>query len=171
MQRRIPLLAFAAVAAIALFAAACGGTGSSGLYGSSTPASSAAAPAPAAAAAKVAVGNSGLGNIVVNSAGRTLYLFEKDSSGKSMCDGACAAYWPPLISSGKPIAVEGAKASLVGTIKRADGSVQVTYAGHPLYLYAGDQQAGQTTGQGLTDFGAGWDALRPTGDKIESAQS
>jgi predicted lipoprotein with Yx(FWY)xxD motif len=170
MLRRFPLLAFAAVAAIALFAAACGGSsGSGGLYGSSKPASSAAAPATAAA--KVAVGSSGLGTIVVNSAGRTLYLFEKDSSRKSMCDGACAAYWPPLISSGKPIAVEGAKTSLIGTIRRSDGSVQVTYAGHPLYLYAGDQGPGQTSGQGLTDFGAGWDALRPTGDKIESDQS
>jgi predicted lipoprotein with Yx(FWY)xxD motif len=151
MLRRFPLLAFAAVAAIALFAAACGGSTGSGLYGSSKPASSAATPATAAA--KVAVGNSDLGNIVVNSAGRTLYLFEKDSSGKSMCDGACAAYWPPVLSSGKPIAADGAKDTLIGTIRRADGSIQVTYAGHPLYTYAGDQQPG-------TDQRPGPDRLR-----------
>ncbi len=167
MNRNTPLLAFAAVAAIALFAAACGSSGSTGLYGSATTASPTTA---APAAAKVGVGTTGLGHVVVNSAGRTVYLFAKDTKGQSMCSAACATYWPPVISTGKPVALKGANQSLVGTIKRADGSVQVTYAGHPLYLYQGDQQAGQASGEGLTDFGAAWDALTPAGGAIQPTQ-
>ena len=75
-----------------------------------------------------------------------------------------------MISTGAPIALHGVNHSLVGTTKRADGSEQVTYAGHPLYLYVGDQKPGDATGEGLTDFGAGWDALTPAGAKIEAEQ-
>lgn len=167
MNHTIRLSAFAALLGIAVLATACGSSGGSGLYGSA-PASS--TQAAATAAAKVGVGNSSLGHIVVDSAGRTLYLFEKDRNHQSMCAGACATYWPPLTSSGTPVALHGANPSLVGTIKRSDGSVQVTYAGHPLYLYVGDSQAGQTNGEGSMAFGAGWDALNPTGAKIEADQ-
>jgi predicted lipoprotein with Yx(FWY)xxD motif len=122
---------------------------------------------PAAGAAKVASAPSGLGRILVDSRGHTLYLFEKDRRGRSACAGLCTTYWPPLLTNGKSIAGKGAKRSLLGSIRRADGTRQVTYAGHPLYLFFGDSKRGQTNGEGLTDFGASWDALSPSGKKIE----
>ena len=125
-----------------------------------------AAPSSASAATKVGTASSSLGRILVDGHGRTLYLFAKDKKGKSACSGACAAYWPPLLTSGKPHAVAGAKASLLGTIRRADGRRQVTYRHHPLYFYAGDMGKGQTSGQGLTDFGGAWWVLSPGGNKI-----
>jgi predicted lipoprotein with Yx(FWY)xxD motif len=166
MDRKIAVAAAVATMLVVLGAAACGGTSSSGLYGSgSAPSTQAKATS---GAAKVGVGSSGLGKIVVDSSGRTLYLFEKDANGKSACNGPCAAYWPPLTSDGSPVALSGVNQSLVGTTRRADGSEQVTYAGHPLYLFALDKKPGDTNGEGLTDFGAGWDALRPGGAKIEA---
>ena len=119
------------------------------------------------AAVTVKADGSSLGRIVVDSGGRTLYLFEKDTRGRSACSGACAASWPPLLTTGKPVAGPGAKSSLLGTIRRSDGRKQVTYAGHPLYRFALDTRPGQVRGEGLQDFGAGWDALTPSGAKIE----
>ncbi len=89
-----------------------------------------------AAATKVGTASSTLGRILVDGHGRTLYLFAKDKNGKSACSGACAAYWPPLIASGKLHAGAGAKASLLGRTRRSDGRLQVTYRHHPLYRYA-----------------------------------
>ena len=116
---------------------------------------------------RVSAASSSLGRIIVDGRGRTLYLFEKDKRGHSACSGACAMYWPPMITQGKPIAGRGVKTSLLGTIRRANGARQVTYAGHPLYRYLLDTKSGQTNGEGLQDFGGGWDALSPTGKKIE----
>ena len=118
--------------------------------------------------ATVSTARTGLGRIIVNGQGRTLYLFEKDRRRHSACSGACATYWPPLLTHGKPTATGGAKQSLLGTIRRANGSHQVTYAGHPLYTFVQDTKRGQTKGEGSTLFGAGWDALSPAGKKIES---
>jgi len=126
-----------------------------------------AASGSAAPAAKVATAPSGLGRILVDGHGRTLYLFEKDRHGSSACAGACASYWPPLLTNGKAVAGKGAKRSLLGSIRRTDGTRQVTYAGHPLYLFYGDTKRGQTNGEGLTDFGAGWYALSSAGKKID----
>ena len=120
-----------------------------------------------ARAATVSTAHTGLGRVIVNGGGRTLYLFEKDKRGHSACSGTCAAYWPPLLTTGKPVAMGGAKASLLGTIRRADGTKQVTFAGHPLYLFSGDSKRGQTTGEGLRDFGASWYVLTPLGKKID----
>ena len=117
--------------------------------------------------ATVATARTGLGRIIVNGQGHTLYLFEKDRRGHSACSGTCATYWPPLLTSGKPIAANGAKRALLGTIRRADGTRQVTYAGHPVYRFLLDSKRGQTKGEGLNDFGGGWDALTPAGNKIE----
>jgi predicted lipoprotein with Yx(FWY)xxD motif len=111
--------------------------------------------------------SSKLGRILVDAHGRTLYLFEKDKRGRSSCSGACAAYWPPLVTRGKPLASGGVKQSLLGFIRRANGTRQVTYAGHPLYRYAGDAHAGSTAGEGLQDFGAGWYVVSRAGKKIE----
>jgi predicted lipoprotein with Yx(FWY)xxD motif len=126
-------------------------------------------PATDAAQSKVAVvstAKTSLGRIVVNSSGRTLYLFGNDRNGKSACSGQCAAFWPPLITSGKPRVSGGSRASLIGTTKRADGRLQVTYNHHPLYTFAKDTKAGQTNGEGVTAFGATWDAVSPAGAKL-----
>jgi predicted lipoprotein with Yx(FWY)xxD motif len=119
--------------------------------------------------ATVSLRKTKLGMILVNSKGRTLYLFMKDRSGKSACSASCATYWPPLHSKGKPTAGSGVKASLVGTTKRSDGSMQVTYNKHPLYTYALDKRAGQTNGEGSPNFGAkGW-AVSAKGAAVKGA--
>jgi predicted lipoprotein with Yx(FWY)xxD motif len=121
--------------------------------------------------ATVAVGDTGLGKVLVDSKGNTVYLFKKDSGTKSACFGACASAWPPVRASGKPTVGGGAKASLVGTAKRSDGAPQVTYNGHPVYLFTGDQQPGQTTGQGVKAFGAAWFAVTPGGNQVSGKSS
>ena len=118
--------------------------------------------------AVVRVAKSSLGSILVNSTGRTLYLFKADSGTTSACTGACATAWPPLLAKGKPIAGTGLTASKLGTIARAGGSQQVTYNGHPLYLFVKDTKRGQTNGQGVTAFGAAWFAVSPAGNQISS---
>lgn len=128
----------------------------------------ASASSSSTAGTKVAVASSKLGRILVDRRGRTLYLFEKDKHGKSACYGQCAKFWPPLLTRGKPVARAGVKTKLLGVKRRKNGTRQVTYAGHPLYFYAGDAEAGQTTGEGSTLFGAGWDVVAPSGKKIES---
>jgi len=117
--------------------------------------------------AKVAVANTGLGPVLVDGHGRRLYLFAKDRNGKSACAGQCAGYWPPLITSGKPVATAGAKASLLGTTRRPDGRLQVTYNHHPLYTFVKDTRKGQTNGEELRAFGAEWYAVSATGAKVE----
>ncbi|HEY2958393.1 MAG TPA: hypothetical protein VGM21_09315 [Actinomycetota bacterium] len=157
----------AGLAALALVAAACSGGGSSGggLYGGGPATSS----APKAAAAVVDLRGSKLGKILVDAQGRTLYLFEADKGGRSACDGACASAWPPFLSSGAPQAGTGVTGSLLGSSSRGDGGgTQVTYQGHPLYHYAGDSQPGDTTGQGLNQFGAKWYVLASSGDKVDA---
>jgi predicted lipoprotein with Yx(FWY)xxD motif len=171
MKRKIKLfIAAAAAAAIALIAAACGSSAgsaySSAPYGSASPAS--ANINVAAKATRLGTARSSLGRILVDGTGRTLYLFEKDKNRRSACYGACAQYWPPVLSHGKPSARAGAKQSLVGTTRRRNGAMQVTYAGHPLYRYVGDTRPGQTNGAGLQDFGGGWDPISPSGKKVES---
>jgi predicted lipoprotein with Yx(FWY)xxD motif len=119
----------------------------------------------------VGVGNTGLGNVLVNSAGMTLYMFAKDTGTQSTCTGACAQNWPPLLDNGKPTAGSGATASMLGTTTRSDGGSQVTYNGHPLYLFAGDNAPGDTNGQGLTAFGGSWFALSPAGNQVSGQAS
>jgi predicted lipoprotein with Yx(FWY)xxD motif len=131
-------------------------------------------PATHAAPAKgavVSIAKTKLGRIIGNSNGRTLYLFGKDRNGKSACSGQCAAFWPPLTTSGKPRASSGARASLLGTTKRADGRMQVTYNHHPLYMFAKDKKAGQTNGEGVTAFGAEWYVVSPAGGKVDKDSS
>jgi predicted lipoprotein with Yx(FWY)xxD motif len=102
----------------------------------------------------------------VNSRGHTLYLFAKDRNGKSACNGSCARFWPPLLNSGKPTSGSGVKPSLLGTTRRSDNRLQVTYNRHPLYTYALDKQAGQTRGEGNLAFGARWYAVSARGTKV-----
>jgi predicted lipoprotein with Yx(FWY)xxD motif len=115
----------------------------------------------------VSVASTSLGRVLVDGHGRTLYAFGRDTSRKSACAGACAASWPPLIASGKVLARGGARAALLGTIKRADGRRQVTYQHRPLYAFVGDRSKGQTNGEGLDSFGAEWYAIAPAGSKVE----
>jgi predicted lipoprotein with Yx(FWY)xxD motif len=113
------------------------------------------ARAPAAVAAKaptVALRQTHLGKILVSGAnGHTLYLFTQDGKNKSNCTGQCAQVWPPLLVTGKPRAGQGVSAAKLGDIKRGKGH-QVTYAGHPLYLFASDTAPGQTSGEGVAGF-------------------
>src|SRR5712691_3275611 len=121
--------------------------------------------------ATVSLRKTALGTILVRSSGHTLYLFEKDRSGKSACNASCAQFWPPLLSQGKPTAGPGVKASLLGTTTRTNGSVQVTYNKHPLYSFALDKQAGQTKGEGSFAFGAKWYVVSARGAAILAAST
>src|SRR5689334_9930236 len=107
------------------------------------------------------------GKILVNGHGQTLYLFEKDKHGKSSCNGQCAQFWPPALTTGKPHAGSGVSSSKLGTTKRKNGQLQVTYAGHPLYAYAGDGKAGQANGEGSQNFGAAWYVMNAKGSAVK----
>lgn len=152
---------------LAVTVTACSSGTSSKVTGPSSPSTtptSSAAPAAASVAVHTAAG---LGAILVDASGRALYLFEKDRTSTSSCSGQCAQVWPPFTSAGAPTADAGASAALLATTPRTDGTSQVTYAGHPLYYYVNDQQPGQTTGQGLNQFGAKWYVLSPKGAKVD----
>jgi len=163
-KRSISLAGGALLVLAALAVAGCGGGGSSN-------ASSGPPKTASGAAATVGVSNEGLGNILVNSKGRTLYLFTRDSGTMSECSGACAVNWPPLKATGKPTIGTGANASLTSTTSRPGGTKQVTYNGHPLYLFKGDSNPGDTNGQGLNAFGGNWYALSAAGNKITKQPS
>ena len=132
----------------------------------STAAAFALAGGAASGGTKVVIAKSQIGRILVDGKGITLYDFVKDKGPTSACYGACAALWPPLITSGKPVAGPGARASLLGTTKRKDGKLEVTYAGRPLYYFVTDRRPGQTTGQGVNQFGGPWWVLTPAGKEI-----
>ncbi|HVW46877.1 MAG TPA: hypothetical protein VHA76_07485 [Solirubrobacterales bacterium] len=172
MRRRpvAPLAAALAIGALAL--AGCGGGGSSGSTSTSsktTTGASLPAPKPPPNAEEgtvfVSLGSAaGLGLVLADSEGHVLYAFSKDTPKASACEGACAKAWPPLlVETGEPEPSNGASAARLGTITRADGSRQVTYAGHPLYTYVGDKQPGQASGNGATAFGGTWTALKGSG--------
>jgi predicted lipoprotein with Yx(FWY)xxD motif len=107
-----------------------------------------------------------LGKILVDSRGRTLYLFKKDTGGKSSCSGSCAVNWPPLLATGRPTAGSGIRASKLATTRRSNGKTQVVYNHHPLYRFIGDEKPGNTSGEGLTAFGARWFVVSPAGNEI-----
>ena len=147
--------------ATVLLAAACGG---------SSPSTSAASPSPSPAATgeKIAVAtNAKLGSILVDEKGMTVYLFVADTTKESTCYTSCAAIWPPVLTDGAPQAGTGAQASLLGTTTRTDGKVEVTYAGHPLYLYKSATERGETSYVGVTSFGGTWDAVNAAGGLVK----
>ncbi len=129
-------------------------------------AAAAATGARAGAATVVNVRSSAYGKIVVGAGGRTLYMYKADKGTKSDCYGPCASYWPPLLTKAKPTSGPGVAASKLGTTKRKNGTLQVTYAGHPLYYYGGDQSAGTANGQGS---GGTWYVVSPSGALISKA--
>jgi predicted lipoprotein with Yx(FWY)xxD motif len=120
--------------------------------------------------ASVSLHKTRLGTILVNSKGHTLYLFRKDRNGKSACSGSCAKFWPPLLNR-KPTAGAGVKRSLLGTTRRSNGSLQVTYNKHPLYGFSLDKQSGQTKGEGMLAFGAKWYAVSARGTAVVKASA
>jgi predicted lipoprotein with Yx(FWY)xxD motif len=160
-SRSITFLAGAvAIPLVALTITACGGGGYAAT--AATPKTSSGAPA------RVAVSKSRLGSILVASNGRTLYLFKADVGMQSACTGACTTKWPPFLATGTPTAGAGLTASKLATITRSDGTHQITYNGHPLYLFVKDHGPGDVKGQGVTAFGAAWFALSPSGNQISA---
>ena len=152
------------LAAAALVLAACsnsttstppagGGTSSSGAAGGTSTVQVASSPQ--------------YGSILADSQGKTLYLYEQDTSKTSACTGPCVALWPALTATGAPTAGAGLNASLLGTATQADGSSQVTYNGHLLYLFSGDANAGDVTGEGVEGFFV----VSSTGDKVAAAMA
>jgi predicted lipoprotein with Yx(FWY)xxD motif len=170
MTRLFSLAALAVAGALLL--AACGGYSTSSSSGSgSTPSYGAAKPTTpnsSGAASVVSTKTSSLGTFLVDANGRALYLWDADHGSKSTCSGACAQAWPPLTTTATPKASGAVKASLLGTTTRTDGTREVTYAGHPLYTFAGDTQPGQTTGQGSNGFGAPWWVVTPAGEALQN---
>ncbi len=170
MNTRTYALVLLLVAAAALVLADCGGGGEGEATGGGeettreethTPANG---EAEASGNAYVALASSpGLGLVLVSSEGFVLYAFAGDRGATSSCYGACAKAWPPLLTEGPPQPSNGASAAKLGTSERRDGSVQVTYAGHPLYTYGGDDGPGQATGNGAAAFGGLWQALKGSG--------
>jgi predicted lipoprotein with Yx(FWY)xxD motif len=107
--------------------------------------------------------------LVDGKASHTLYLFMKDKNGKSSCNGACASNWPPYLTTGKPKAGAGVKQSLLGTFKRSNGKLQVTYNKHPLYWFKFDKATGSTKGEDVSAFGGTWYAVNAKGAAIKPA--
>jgi predicted lipoprotein with Yx(FWY)xxD motif len=158
----------AAIAAGALLLAACS-SGKS--YGGGGAANTTNNTNKASATAVVETHKGALGTYLTDAAGKTLYMFASDSSSMSTCTGQCATFWPPVTTTGTPTASAGATGSMLATITRSDGTHQVTYGGHPLYTFAEDTAAGDTKGQGSTNFGAKWWVLTPAGQPITGASS
>ena len=156
------------IVGLPLFLAACGAPG--GLYGTGPAASASATTTPAATptaapvapASVVATQNATLGTILANAQGRTLYYFLPERGGKIVCSSsACTTYWPPSISAGgNPTGSAGVTGQL-GLVMRAGGAQQITYSTWPLYTFAGDSAAGQTSGQGVVGFGGKWLVATP----------
>jgi len=164
------LLAALAAAAATVVVAACGTSGgpSAGLH---VPASSSAprARAMTAVGPTLTARHTALGTILTTGRGFTVYAFEADKGSRSVCLGACAAAWPPVTSASTHITVAGGAArSLVGQTTRPGGQRQLTYAGHPLYIFVGDTSPGATNGQGSEAFGARWDVLLPAGKEVSA---
>jgi predicted lipoprotein with Yx(FWY)xxD motif len=172
-MRRSRSITFLASVALPLAAVAVVG------FGGSAAATASSLTPPASAHTKIAsrrtpavrVADSSLGRILVNSAGRTLYLFKADVGHQSACSGACATAWPPLLATAKATVDAGLTASKLGTIRRSGGKRQVTYAGHPLYLFVKDHKPGDVHGQGVVAFGAAWFVVSPAGKQIASKAS
>ena len=155
----------ALLAVLGLAATACGGS-----YASSTPKSGVAGAQHSTSSVAVKTRKvKGLGVVLVNAKGRTLYTFAKDQRRHVTCTGQCASFWPPLKwkGAGKPKAGGTAKAKLVGTDMNPSGGRVVTYNKWPLYTYAGDGGAGQANGQAITQSGGKWYVISPAGKVIK----
>jgi predicted lipoprotein with Yx(FWY)xxD motif len=155
------------VVALAVVAAGCGSS-NNGNGGSATAAAPTAGGTGTGAASAIGTSKDAHGTYLVDGKGRTLYLFEADKPNMSNCDSGCQSIWPALSAGSTPPVVSGgAVAGKLGMTAPGSGGRIVTYNGHPLYYYAGDKNPGDTSGQGLDQFGAKWYVLDPAGDKID----
>ena len=126
-----------------------------------------ASTAMSGTAASIVVHQSTYGRVVFDGRGFALYAFTRDSRGdRSTCSGLCAKAWPPYVVKAKPVAGAGAKSSLISAVRRSDGSLQVTYAGRPLYYYQGDKKPGQILCQDVSEFGGLWLVVRANGSLV-----
>lgn len=164
--------AILAICGAALLTAGCGGDGESTaatVSGSETAAAETTGTSTAATSArrgkKVKAVRSAYGTVIADGRGEAFYLFDKETSKRSRCYGACARAWPPVITKGKPRAGRGVKARLLGTTRRKNGKLQVTYKGHPLYYYV-DDSPGQILCQNVEEFGGLWLVVKPSGNPV-----
>jgi predicted lipoprotein with Yx(FWY)xxD motif len=168
-RRAVALLAAAVIGLGVL--AGCGGGSSSSSTASTAAKTTSTLPTPKPppnaeeGTVFVSLGSAtGLGEVLVDSEGRTLYAFSGDGGETPTCEGACAKAWPPLLDqSGEPQPSNGTGGARLGTVTRADGTRQVTYAGHPLYSFDGDKMPGEANGNGQSAFGGTWTALKDNG--------
>ena len=155
----------ALLAVLGLAAAVCGGS-----YASSSRQSGVAGARQSTSSVAVKTRKvKGLGVVLVNAKGRTLYVFAKDQRRHVTCTGTCANFWPPLKwkGTGKPKAGGTAKSKLLGSDPDPAGGRVVTYSKWPLYTYAGDNGAGQANGQALNASGGKWYVISPAGKVIK----
>jgi predicted lipoprotein with Yx(FWY)xxD motif len=159
---------FALLAVVgAIVIAGCGGGGSSSSMSGS--AGGEAKPTSSGGGGTISATEvSGLGSVLVDSEGMTVYEFTPDEGMTSVCYGECEAAWPPVVASGKPTAGEGAMSADLGTTKRKDGTEQVTYKGHPLYTFVGDKAPGEANGQEVEGT---WFVLDEGGSAVEGMAS
>ncbi len=164
---RVPLPAkIGVLLGTALLAAACGSSASSSSSSVGTGTGAGSSSSASGSAMVITTKTGSAGTYLTDGSGRTVYLWVKDPSGKSVCSGACEGAWPPVTTTGSPTASGSAVSSDLGTLTRSDGSTQVTYDGHALYYYVGDSSAGMTAGQGSNGFGAKWWLVAPSGSSI-----
>jgi predicted lipoprotein with Yx(FWY)xxD motif len=160
---------FMIAVAATLALAACSNGSSAGAYGGGSSSTTSSSAMPAAAAATVGTASVGdLGTVLVDGNGMTLYWFENDTGSTSTCTDSCAGTWPALATSGSAAATGKAETSMLATTSRPDGATQVTYNGHPLYLYSGDTAAGEANGE---DIGGVWHAVTTQGTSAEPSSS
>lgn len=155
--------------ASALVVAGCGGGKSSTMSSTDTAMKKTAvrgpAATPAATGTRVKTVGSKYGTVLADARGEALYLFAKEKSGRSRCYGACAKVWPPVLTKGRPRAGKGSRSRLLGTTRRRNGKLQVTYAGRPLYYFEGDSP-GKILCQNVSEFGGRWLVVRPNGRPV-----
>lgn len=152
----------------ALVIAGCGGGGSSSSGGAENASATTGGEGGSGEGTIAGAEVGGLGDVLVDAEGMTVYLFTPDKGTESTCEGECEAIWPPVIAEGKPTAGEGATSAALGTTKRKDGTTQVTYEGHPLYTFSGDKAPGEANGQGIEGI---WFALDESGNAVEGEAS
>ena len=150
-----------------LLVSACGSGGGNG-YGSSGSTSPASG---SSSTGTVSVGTTSAGKVLVDPGRMTLYAFANDTRGHSSCTGTCAAYWPPVPGADAPHGSTGSVTATFGTIKRSDGSSQLTVDGYPMYTYAGDSAPGQANGQGKNLSGGLWWVVGPNGSWVKGGSS
>jgi predicted lipoprotein with Yx(FWY)xxD motif len=157
-MRRRTFLTAAAVLSIAL--TACSNSSTSSPVGGGSSSSS------SGGVTVQVTSNDKYGSILTDAQGMSLYIFDNDTTSTSTCNTGCAPTWPALTVTGQPTGGDGVDTNLLGTSQREDGTMQVTYAGHPVYHYSGDSAAGDTNGEGI---GGVWHLVSDKGEAVQGA--